>query len=257
MTASGSSQKPSLLDSIKSDWRELSGELWGKKAYIAKALAATIVFLVLQVAFQLYFAGASTLPVAMLRAYALAGATLIGAALCLGPLANFKPQWNFIEYRRTIGVAGFALVYLHAIAVIVTYFNSNPAGIYYDLNPFRNPIIFGSIALGVFSLLLLTSTDWAISKLGFRNWKSLHRLIYPAFVLSVLHFVEINPPLMFTLPGYLLLAVTLAAMVMQLAGYARKVQAGKAGAGALVGIAFTVVSLLLFAVAFFFKNLVA
>lgn len=248
---------PSLMESIKKDWSELSGELWSKKEYIAKAAVVAGAFWLVQFAYQYFVLVPGELNGALVRSFALSGATLIGLALCIGPIAYLKPEWNFVEYRRTVGVSGFFLVYMHVFAVISAYFGGNPLAIYFELNPFKNPIIFGSAALWVFVALMLTSTDWAVSKLGFRNWKALHRLIYPAFVLSVLHFTQINPELLYNPAGYLLLAASLAAMGFQLAGFAKKVQSGKAGAGTWIGGAFTIAALALLAIAFFFKNNVA
>ncbi|MCU4158679.1 sulfoxide reductase heme-binding subunit YedZ [Acidiphilium sp. AL] len=48
-------------------------------------------------------------------------------------------------------------------------------------------LILGTIATIGFIALSLTSTDAAIARLG-RNWKSLHRLIYPIAALSLWHF---------------------------------------------------------------------
>lgn len=245
-------QAPSFVQSIKNDFRELSSELWGKKFYIFKAALAALAFLALEVGYQYFVLVPGEFYGALLRGAALAGATLIGVAVSLGPLAALKPEWNFVEYRRTVGVSGFLLVCVHVTAVLSKYFNFDLSAVYYDFNPFRNPLVFGSMALSLFALLFLTSTDWAIGKLGFRNWKSLHRLIYPAFILSVLHFTQIKPRLLYNPAGYLLLGVTFAAMALQLAGFSKKVRSGK-----WIGAVVTIAAAALFAIAFFFKNLVA
>ncbi len=254
--ASMETAKPSLSDSLKQDFHELSGELWGKKGYLAKAAFLTAFFAALEFAYQYLFVTPGDADFSAIRGFAFAGATLIGVAVSLGPLANFKQAWNFVEYRRTFGVAGFLLACVHVSLVMAKIFNFNLGAAYYSLNPFQNPIIFGSLALSIFFLLFLTSTDWAIGKLGFRNWKSLHRLIYFAYIFSVLHFIQINPPAIQNLGGYLLLAVTFVGMAFQLAGYAKKVTSGKAGLGTYFGAGITLLALALFAIAFFFKRAV-
>lgn len=244
-TPSPSPVEPGLLE-----------ELWGKKAYIAKAAVAAIVFWLLEFALQFFFLIPGELKGSLLRSFALAGATLIGVAVIVGPLAALKPSWNFVEYRRTFGVAGFSLAILHVLTVLTVFFNFDVLAIFYEANPYKNPLVFGALAFLLFLPLYVTSTDWAVRKLGFRNWKAVHRLVYLAFIFSALHFAQINPALLYNPAGYLLIAVTVAAMALELAAFSLKVKAGKAGKGAYIGAAITIVAIALFAIAFFFKSAV-
>ena len=50
----------------------------------------------------------------------------------------------------------------------------------------------GAVSLGIISLLLITSTDFAVKLLKFKNWKSLHRLIHVAFVFILVHVFSIE-----------------------------------------------------------------
>ena len=231
-------------------------EVWGKKGYLVKAAVIAIVFWLLEFALQFYILIPGELKGALLRSFALSGATLIGVAVIVGPLAFLKPQWNFVEYRRTFGVAGFSFAILHVLTVMTVFFNFDVQAVFFDANPYKNPLVFGALAFVLFLPLYVTSTDWAVSKLGFRNWKAVHRLVYLAFIFSALHYAQINPSLLYNPAGYLLIAVTVVAMALELASFALKVKAGKAGKGAYIGAALTIVAIALFAIAFFFKSAV-
>jgi glycine/D-amino acid oxidase-like deaminating enzyme/nitrite reductase/ring-hydroxylating ferredoxin subunit/DMSO/TMAO reductase YedYZ heme-binding membrane subunit len=157
----------------------------------------------------------------LVRSFALSGATFIGTALSLSAVFKWRPalavHWRT---RRRFGVAGFSFIALHAFSVLKFFFNFDPSGIFWSLNPLENPIIFGEIAFFLFFLMAATSFDLAVEKLG-RNWKRLHRVAYFAWWAAVFHFITINPELLKNPPGYLLLAVTAFALFGQLYWYVR------------------------------------
>ncbi len=233
----------------------LLGEIRSKKFYILKAGLVAAAFWLVEFAYQYFFTSAGDLGSSLVRSFSFSGATLIGIALAMGPLAQLKPEWNFVEYRRTFGVAGFTFAILHYFSVLNFFYQFNLGALYFDLNPFKNPILFGTLAFLFFIPLYLTSTDWAISKLGFRTWKTIHRLVYFAFLFLIAHFVLINPPLLQNPAGYLLIAVSFTTLALELAAFAKKVRAGKAGMGAWAGAAITLFALLLFAGVFLFRSL--
>jgi DMSO/TMAO reductase YedYZ heme-binding membrane subunit len=45
------------------------------------------------------------------------------------------------------------------------------------------------LAFLILALMTITSTDWALKKLGFFKWKTIQRLVYIAFALSLAHFL--------------------------------------------------------------------
>ena len=211
-------------------------------------------FWLIQFAYQFYVLIPGELNGSLLRSFALSGAFLIGIALCIGPLAVLKPEWNFIFLRRTFGVAGFTLILFHIASVMAFFFKWRVDFLFFDLDPFKNALLFGIAAFLIFLPLFLTSTDWAIRRLGYPRWKSLHRLIYFAFLFSVLHFARINPALLQNPAGYLLLTVTGVALLLELASFVKKVRSGQAGVGALVGAVVTLLFVVFFSLAFFFKR---
>ncbi|HLD75829.1 MAG TPA: ferric reductase-like transmembrane domain-containing protein, partial [Candidatus Norongarragalinales archaeon] len=145
-------------------------------------------------------------------------------------------------------------ILFHIASVMAFFFKWRVDFLFFDLDPFKNALLFGIAAFLTFLPLFLTSTDWAIRRLGYNRWKSLHRLIYFAFLFSVLHFARINPALLQNPAGYLLLTVTGVALLLELASFVKKVRSGQAGVGALVGAVVTLLFVVFFSLAFFFKR---
>lgn len=241
------------MDSLPAQ-ESLSGELWRKRRYILKAAGVALAFWLVQFAYQYFVLIPGELNGSLLRSFALTGATLIGIALCIGPVAVLKTDWNLIRYRRTFGVSGFVFILLHVLAVMAFFFQFNPSYLFFSLDPFQNFLLFGIAAYVFFFPLFLTSTDWAIKRLTYPTWKAVHRLVYFAFVFSVLHFSRINPALLQNPAGYLLSLVTILAFALELSAFVKKVRSGQAGLGAYAGAAITLFAAILLAFAFFPAN---
>ena len=99
----------------------------------------------------------------------------------------FRPRsWStwLMRRRRDFGVASFAYAAGHTII----YLAEKPSidAILSDLN--NTEILIGWFALALFVPLAATSNDIATRALG-RSWKRLHRLVYPAAILTFLHWV--------------------------------------------------------------------
>ncbi len=235
----------------------LAQEIWGKKTYIAKAAALLILFWAVQFAYQYFSFSSGSLQLSLVRASSFTGATLIGIAIMLGPLALLFPKYNFVEYRRTFGVGGFTIIILHAVSALAYVYGFDLSALLFSPNPFANAVLFGILAFAIFLPLYATSTDWAVRKLSFSRWKAIHRLIYIGYILSILHYTQMNPPALFTPPGYLLIAITVMAIALQLAGFVTKIKRGESGKGKWIGAAIISFGAILFLLAFAFKNLVA
>ena len=86
--------------------------------------------------------------------------------------------------RREIGVASFGYAVLHTAIYLVR--KGSPE---YVLAEFTTPyMLAGWAALALFVPLALTSNDVSV-RLMKRGWKRLHRLVYPAAILTFLHWV--------------------------------------------------------------------
>ena len=177
----------------------------------------SLAFWILEFLYQYYLLVPKNLPSALVRSFALTGATLIGAALFSSAIFKWFPRTaRYWQYRRYLGVSGAVFVNFHALAAYYSVYDFDIGAAYYTFNPIKNPIVFGSLALPIFLLMALTSTDWAVQKLGGRNWKTLHRFVYIAYPLSIFHFLLMRPEDLVTAPGILLLAITLLALFGQI-----------------------------------------
>jgi methionine sulfoxide reductase heme-binding subunit len=113
---------------------------------------------------------------------------LLLASLALTPLRIvFGLSWP-ITLRRLLGLFAFFYVCLHfAVWIVLDHF--------FDWHTMGDDIVKRPwITVGVAALVLLTplaatSTTGMIKRLGGVAWRRLHRLVYVAAVLGVLHYV--------------------------------------------------------------------
>ncbi|HEX9462483.1 MAG TPA: protein-methionine-sulfoxide reductase heme-binding subunit MsrQ [Alphaproteobacteria bacterium] len=109
---------------------------------------------------------------------------LIFASLAITPLRSLLNWPRLILVRRMIGVAAFAYVCLHLTLYIVDQA--------FDLQKVATEIVLriyleiGFTALLILAALAVTSTDGMMRRLR-RNWTRLHRLLYVAAGLAVIH----------------------------------------------------------------------
>jgi len=193
--------QPKLFEGARKNWK-----------FVLKFLIVSIVFWLIQFAHQYYVLnfelGDANLGISLVRSFALAGATYFGFALLSSTIFKWKREWNrYWHVRRSFGVMGFVFILFHVLSVIQFYFSGDTSGIFYSINPFENPIIFGVIAFPIFFIMAITSTDWAVNKLG-AKWKIIHRLVYFGYLASVFHFLLINPKSLMNIMGYLLIVTT-------------------------------------------------
>ena len=115
-------------------------------------------------------------------------AWLLMATLAVTPLRlAFRAQkWSgwLMRRRRDLGVASFAYATGHTI--IYLYHKASLELVLADLD--MPEMVVGWLALALFVPLAATSSDKAVRALK-RSWKTLHRLVYPAAVLTFLHWV--------------------------------------------------------------------
>lgn len=139
---------------------------------------------------------------------------LLLLSLLVTPLRQVLRQARVAELRRMVGVACFAYALLHL-------------GLYagdlgFDWLKVGSEIIrrvyltIGFVALVALAVLAATSTDGAVKRLGGVAWRRLHRLVFPAAVLALVHFTlqskaDVTEPMLMSglfawLAGYRLLA---------------------------------------------------
>ncbi len=111
-------------------------------------------------------------------------------SLCISPLYTVFPllplKEKSIQARRAIGSVGWVFGFMHGI---VSFFGqlSGFAGLAFLSNQYQTALIYGAVALFLFSLLMITSSDRARAYFGFLHWKLLHRFTYIATMLTVIH----------------------------------------------------------------------
>ncbi len=110
---------------------------------------------------------------------------LLLLTLAITPLQRFTPL-NVLRLRRTFGLYALSYAVLHLLGYGFFYLGFDVALLGKELvkRPF---IVVGSSALLMLTALGITSTRRWQQRLG-KRWKRLHRLIYPATALVILHF---------------------------------------------------------------------
>jgi methionine sulfoxide reductase heme-binding subunit len=137
--------------------------------------------------------------------------TLLLVTLAVTPLRRVTGWNELIRFRRLIGLFAFFYATLHLLTYITLdrFFDFSEIGADILKRPY---ITVGFLAFLLLLPLALTSTRGWIRRLG-RRWLQLHRLIYPAAALAVLHFywkkaskADVSEPLLFAgILGILLL----------------------------------------------------
>jgi sulfoxide reductase heme-binding subunit YedZ len=113
---------------------------------------------------------------------------LLLASLALTPLRILFGLGGLVTLRRLLGLLAFFYVCLHfAVWIVLDHF--------FDWHTMADDIVKRPwITVGVSALVLLvplaaTSTTGMIKRLGGVAWRRLHRLVYVAAVLGVLHYI--------------------------------------------------------------------
>ena len=115
--------------------------------------------------------------------------TLRGLCLVLAitPLRVVLQAPGLLRLRRTVGVATFVYACVHLLCYAWFDQGFDLTDIWRDI--LKRPFIWLGFSAWVLMLpLAATSFNTAIRWLGGRRWQALHRLVYAAALLSVLHF---------------------------------------------------------------------
>lgn len=107
--------------------------------------------------------------------------------LLVTPLREMAALPALLRYRRTLGVTAFVYAVLH----LLSYAWLDKGWVVDDIvaDVFkRNFILVGMLTFALMLPLALTSFNAAIRALGGRRWQLLHKLVYVASLLGLLHF---------------------------------------------------------------------
>jgi sulfoxide reductase heme-binding subunit YedZ len=131
-----------------------------------------------------------TLPIVLDRhlviRFGAVGLAFLMASFSITPISILTGKTNLKPIRRPLGVYGFCYIALHLLAYawLSNYFAWDL--ILRDIGE-RRAMSVGLLAFALLIPLALTSTNGWQRRLG-RRWKVLHRLVYFAVPLSILHY---------------------------------------------------------------------
>jgi sulfoxide reductase heme-binding subunit YedZ len=114
--------------------------------------------------------------------------TFLLITLSITPLRRLTRQYWLIGLRRMLGLFAFFYGTLH----LMTYLWLDK---FFDVHEMladiakRRFITAGMTAYVLMIPLALTSTKWAIRKMGGKRWQALHRLIYFSAAAGVIHYI--------------------------------------------------------------------
>ena len=109
------------------------------------------------------------------------------ASLAITPLRQLAGV-NFLRYRRALGLLAFYYALLHLTTYLVLDQGLDFDAIWADILK-RLYITIGMACFVVLLPLAVTSNNLAIRRLGGKAWQRLHRFVYLAAILAVLHFL--------------------------------------------------------------------
>ncbi len=113
------------------------------------------------------------------------GLRLILLSLAITPARHFLGLRKIAPLRRTLGLAGFAYATLHLLTWAFLDLGLDTGAIVEDLTE-RPYIMVGMAAFSLLAVLALTSTRAWMKRLG-QRWILLHRIVYAAAILGVVH----------------------------------------------------------------------
>lgn len=118
----------------------------------------------------------------------LATLRLLLITLAISPIRRLSPRLAWlIKFRRLFGLFAFFYGSLHLLTYVGLYANFDVHAMLADVVK-RRFITAGVAAWLLMVPLAATSTNWAIRKLGGKNWNRLHKLVYAAAVCGIIHY---------------------------------------------------------------------
>jgi sulfoxide reductase heme-binding subunit YedZ len=137
---------------------------------------------------------------------------ILTISLAITPVRKLIPQLNWlIKFRRLLGLFAFFYGTLHLATYVALYAGFDVPTMIDDVT--KRKFIFIGVAAWLLMLpLALTSTNWAIRKLGGKNWNRLHKLVYLAVVCGVIHYWwQVKPGVLAPMSITIIVAVLLLA----------------------------------------------
>lgn len=129
------------------------------------------------------------------QTYALMSLVYLYITILIGPFcytfSQFPLKEQSLHARRALGVGTFYFAGLHVVISFFGQLDGFEGFVFLGIN-FLLPILIGLAALILLFLLTITSLDYAVEKMHFKNWKLLHRTVYLAGILILIHTVMLG-----------------------------------------------------------------
>lgn len=108
------------------------------------------------------------------------------ATLAVTPLLRLA-RVNLMRFRQALGLICFTYALCHLLSWVVFDMGFLWTQMLKDVVK-RPYLIFGMLAFSMLLALAVTSNRASIRRMG-RNWRRLHRLVYPAAILTAMHWL--------------------------------------------------------------------
>ncbi len=163
---------------------------WAKKNWHRVVVHGVCIATLFILAYYYLFAQLATpIRFVMLRTGTI-GLILLVASFACTPAARILHWQGAIQIRRALGLYGFLFTAIHLFAYAWGDNEFDVELILRDLDE-RRAMLIGTIGFALLIPLALTSTRGWQRRLG-RRWKILHRLVYLALPLAVLHYLLLD-----------------------------------------------------------------
>lgn len=162
-------------------WCDRSGRFWPLKALVLAAVLAPGIWLAAR--WSLFGLGARPLNTAI-HFVGLWGLRLLLISLAVTPARGIFGLVKLVQLRRMLGLAAAAYIGAHFVLYCLDQ-QFQAVHIAQEILR-RHYLTIGFITLTGLAALAATSTDAMLRRLR-RNWKRLHRLVYPLAVLGLVH----------------------------------------------------------------------
>jgi len=113
------------------------------------------------------------------------------ASLAVTPVNTITGWRAVVGLRKTLGLYAFSYATLHFLVFVGLDYGFSLKYILADGLPTKQYVVVGFLALLILLPLAITSTKGWQKRLG-RTWKKLHRWVYAAGILAVVHYLWVG-----------------------------------------------------------------
>lgn len=150
--------------------------------------------LLVSVAFYLWakitIPGGTLQTIRLTQIFGFASLVYLYLSLLAGPFcytfSSFPYKVQYLKARRALGVSAFYFAFIHSYLAFFGQLEGF-SGLGFLTNTYLLSIILGFIALVILFLMTITSLNIAIRWLNFKRWRFLHRFVYLAGILILIH----------------------------------------------------------------------